>query len=259
MAWNATAVFFLPPAAALPLRNLLQKAAEVQAEAWSFVVSENAARASVLLSTFLDDTFAKLDILRPASTGAGAAGGGGGAARGQAVETATPATLQAISDPAVLLTGVEDKSALLQVCRAICESQKLPCVRPSDVTGLKAVRSLNLPADKIQPLVLRSFRILHLLGLGVTSLSANMAGSKTLYFTKLPEELLAHPQVVQAMRSILDAAAPYRTQTQAAMLLLARPPKRPSCGQTLTHGESGHAPGPGSVCAARSCAGCALD
>ena len=106
----------------------------------------------------------------------------------------------------------------LQVCRAICESQKLPCMRPSDVTGLKAVRSLNLPADKIQPLVLRSFRILHLLGLGVTSLSANMAGSKTLYFTKLPEELLAHPQVVQAMRSILDAAATYRTQTQAAIL-----------------------------------------
>ena len=46
-----------------PLHNLEQKAASVLAQDWSFVVSETAAKASVLLSTFLDDTFAMLDIL----------------------------------------------------------------------------------------------------------------------------------------------------------------------------------------------------
>lgn len=200
---------------AVPLHNLVQKAAGVEPAAWSFDVSVNAAAASVLLSRYMDEVFAKLDLLRsrPGAAPAAAPAAGAASARPPVPGGRSPVSVQSAAVQAVLATNSlssllanSDMNAILIICRAVCESQKHPCFRIPDLSQLKAVKALNKPAAELGPLGQRAFKALDLLGLGVASLSTNTGGIKTVYFAKLPQERQQHPLVQQSL-TLLRAQA----------------------------------------------------
>lgn len=103
--------------------------------------------------------------------------------------------------PSTVLQDVDGKVVLTMV-RAVCTSQRLPCLRNSDVNHLKSVIALNLPPAQSNVCNLRAFRLLHLLGLGVASISTNTSGAKCAFFAKLPREHLNQPGVQASIRAL---------------------------------------------------------
>ena len=204
---------------ALPLHNLLQKANDVQPENWDCRVSADAARASVLFSTYMDNVFACLDLIRrkplPAPPNAAEAPGPPAERRRpkSALEHRLVETLQA--DAATLLQE-PGRQIVVTMARAVCTSQKAQCMRHSDVHHLKPVIALNLPTDTLALNSPSAFRLLQILGLGAASLSTNSTGVKCMFFAKLPEEMLQH-DLVQKSITALQLPSPFSTAAAAVV------------------------------------------
>lgn len=201
---------------AMPLHNLMQKAAGIEPNAWNFQVSHAAAKASVLFSTYMDEVFSCLDLLRrkaaaqPAAPNAGLVqqAAPGDRRRGKsALEMRLQATLSANVDS---LLPPEDREVVLTMARAVCVSQKAQCMRHSDVRHLRPVIVLQLEPERLSNNSPRALRLLHLLGLGTAALSTNATGAKCVFFTKLPQERL-EDEAVQASIRALKLAAPFQT------------------------------------------------
>lgn len=191
---------------ALPFHNLMQKVAGQTVEGWQMQVTAAAAKASLLFSRYMDSVFECLDLLRNTPTPAmpGAAAGSSLAAQEMSPRR-KPKSLQETvitqalaATPSTVLQDVDGKVVLTMV-RAVCTSQRL---RNSDVNHLKSVIALNLPPAQSNVCNLRAFRFLHLLGLGVASISTNTSGAKCAFFAKLPREHLNQPGVQASIRAL---------------------------------------------------------
>ena len=172
---------------ALPLHNLSQACVQTSAENWQFEVSEAAAKASVVFSSWMDAVFSKLDLLRGAAQSAGSAASGEPPPSQPSPRDDLRAVLGFTSIDTLLASGVHFPH-LHTMMLAVLESTKKPLVRHVDVTHLPRVLALNLASPLGLRLGARTLKALSLLGFGTCTLSVNPTGTKVLWFTKVPDE-----------------------------------------------------------------------
>ncbi|CAJ1384732.1 unnamed protein product [Effrenium voratum] len=199
---------------ALPLHNLMQKCANVTAADWCTVIPVAAAQASVIFSQYMDDVFAHLDLLRlPAPDAAPVASASPSApavpVRPRTTHKQNLRSLLATTSVPSLLTEAR-LEPLVTMCHAVCVSQRLPCMRISDVGHLRPVLCLQLPTVDVNLHAPRALTLLHLLGLGALSLSTNATGAKTLWFVKRPREAVGHEALRDSLQ-LFEAAESFHT------------------------------------------------
>lgn len=182
---------------ALPFHNLNQACQQIPAKNWSFQVSHNAAKASLVFSAWMDDVFQALDLLRQPTVA-------------PSIPAAPPnpgqrddlrALLSNQSLRSLLAAPVQVENVRLMML-AVLESAKKPMLRNHDVPHLRPVLALNLPSELALLHSNRALRILDLLGLGVVSLSTNTSGGKLLWFTKRPQEESSHAALARSREAL---------------------------------------------------------
>lgn len=191
---------------ALPMRNLMQAAARTTAGDWIFDVSPAAAKASVLFSSWMDDVFERLDMLRaigvpdpppipyprPAAPPA---------------DSLTPDAFRALLAlshiPEVLAPDLSLNVAHLRaIMLAVLVSTRRPIFRQTEVAHLRPVVGLGLPEPSLAHHALRALKVLQLLGCGVFTLSCNDRGSKVCWFTKCSREDWEHEALLPCKNAL---------------------------------------------------------
>ena len=174
---------------AVPLHNLAQACAHVDAANWSTVVPDSAAKASVLFSSYMDEVFSKLDLHRQKPPDPGPA-------------PSPPPALQPRRDDLrqiLSLTSIDRVLENVSVAHiqimviAVLRSQRLPVLRHTDILHLRPVTPLKLSAscrpNGQLPVLQRSWNCL---GLAPLSVSNNATGVRVIFFAKRPQGDYAH-------------------------------------------------------------------
>lgn len=187
---------------ALPFHNLAQACARTSIEDWNTEVSYKAAKASLIFSTWMDDVFQRLDLLRAAPLPPP-----GPAAAAAPSPREDLRTLLASASLGAVLSNQVNLPHLRIFMLAVLASEKRPLLRNHDVLHLKPVLALNLQAAAGIYHSNRALKALSLLGFGVVTLSTNTSGTKVLWFTKIPSEDYASP-ALQRSRSALAILEP---------------------------------------------------
>ena len=165
-----------------------QACAHVDAANWSTVVPDSAAKASVLFSSYMDEVFSKLDLLRqklpdPAPSPSPA----------PAVQPRRDDLRQILSLTSVDRVLENLSFAHLQIMLiAVLRSQRLPVLRHTDILHLRQVTPLNLEPAVGLWTAAHAAKVMELLGLGTASVSNNATGVRVIFFTKRPQVDYAH-------------------------------------------------------------------
>ena len=147
---------------ALPIHNLVQAFENKLLQEWNFQVSEAATKASQIFCCYMDDVFARLDLLRKVKPQAEATPDAPPQKMPQAkssLETYLREVLRASLENTLPMS---EMNIVIQMASAICVSQKAPVMRHSDVHHMKAVIALNLSSDRLNQNSPVAFRLLHL-------------------------------------------------------------------------------------------------
>ena len=202
---------------ALPLHNLVQVAAGTTPDNWQYEISEAAIQASVTFSTWMDEVFSKLDMLRATAPGEARTASDGAPAPSPRDELAR---IMNVTDLAALLHPVDmPLQTLRTMMLAVLESTKKPLMRHSDIPHLRPVLALSLPQAQGLNLATISLKVLQMLGLGIFALSTNAGGTKVAWFTKIPREDWGSPALVPARDALnLPADFPFYSWTRAEIL-----------------------------------------
>ena len=126
---------------ALPFHNLAQACARTSIEDWNTEVSYKAAKASFIFSTWMDDVFQRLDLLRAAPLPPP-----GPAAAAAPSPREDLRTLLASASLGAVLSNQVNLPHLRIFMLAVLASEKRPLLRNHDVLHLKPVLALNLQA-----------------------------------------------------------------------------------------------------------------
>ena len=176
---------------ALPIHNLRQLAANASIETWDKKVSWEAAKASLLFSSWLDSVFAELDLHRKPAQPAPSPSPAPSAASVPPVTSARDELRRILAFDTV--EGVLSQpniniQHLRTMMLAVLVSSRRPILRNTDVSHLRPVLALNLNVAASHLLAARALKLLALLGCGAVSLSVNVGGSKVLWFTKIASD-----------------------------------------------------------------------
>lgn len=173
---------------AVPLHNLAQACAHVDAANWSTVVPDSAAKASVLFSSYMDEVFSKLDLHRQKPPDPGPAPSPAPALQPRRDDLRQILSLTSIDR---VLENVSVAHIQIMVI-AVLRSQRLPVLRHTDILHLRPVTPLNLAPAVGQWAAARAAKVMELLGLGTASVSNNATGVRVIFFAKRPQGDYAH-------------------------------------------------------------------
>ena len=173
------------------IHNLRQLAANASIETWDKKVSWEAAKASLLFSSWLDSVFAELDLHRKPAQPAPSPSPAPSAASVPPVTSARDELRRILAFDTV--EGVLSQpniniQHLRTMMLAVLVSSRRPILRNTDVSHLRPVLALNLNVAASHLLAARALKLLALLGCGAVSLSVNVGGSKVLWFTKIASD-----------------------------------------------------------------------
>ena len=164
----------------------------------------------MLFSDYIDKVFERLDILRQKDALPPAPAAAKATARGSAAEVKALLDMNSVAD---VSAGVNVQH-LFTAARAVCVSQKSPCIRASDIHHMRPVRTLELSVEQVQLLGRRALQLLCLLGLGTTGCSTNTSGTKCLWFVKRPTEHLQNEVLQAALTALRLTAEQYHSVTE---------------------------------------------